>query len=390
MLAPSSPDDGIMDEEGTYLVTGGLGGLGLEVAGRLATNGAKHLVLLGRSAPKETAVERIEELRHEGVQVQIEQGDVSSEADVNRIIKNVQATLPALRGVVHCAGVLDDGALFEQAWSRFAKVMAPKISGAWNLHRATMGADLQFFVMFSSIASMLGSVGQGNYAAANAFLDALADYRRSNGLPGLALNWGAWSEVGMAAELGERNDARRAKYGAGTIALEHGLSVFETLLSRDCARMGIMPMNWGDYFSAADNTYPPLLETMAQESKAITRTAAPAAEFLQQLDDVPASERAEFVSNFVSDSIVRILSLNERPDPQQRLTEIGMDSLLALELRNQYERELGVAVSTATLLQGPTVAEFGALMLRKLSVPNQLRPASAAAIDSQDWEVGEL
>ena len=266
--------------------------------------------------------------------------------------------MPALRGVVHCAGVLDDGVLVEQTWSRFAKVMAPKIAGAWNLHRATMNADLQFFVMFSSIASMLGSAGQGNYAAANAFLDALAEYRRSNGLPGLALNWGAWSEVGMAAELGERSDARRAKYGAGTIAPEHGLNVFDTLLSRDCARMGIMPMNWRDYFSAADRAYPPLLERMAQESKATTRTAAPAAEFLEQLEDAPASARAELVSNFVRNTIRRVIGLDPTAplDPHQGLTEIGMDSLMAVEMRNALQVALGASLPSTVTLEYPTIA----------------------------------
>ncbi len=390
LLATSSQMNEAPDDNGTYLVTGGLGGLGLEAASRLVADGAKNLLLFARSKPQDKAMQRVEEFRRNGVQVQIEQGDVSNEDDVRRIIESAEGSMPPLRGVVHCAGVLDDGVLAEQSWPRFAKVMAAKVLGAWNLHRLTLQADLQFFVMFSSIASMLGSPGQGNYAAANAFLDGLAAYRRSSGLHGLSLNWGAWSEVGMAADGGDRVGASMAKFGAAEIVPEHGLDVLDKMLSRNCAQMGVLPMNWNEYFGNIGDAYPPLLGVIALQSKATSHTVDLGGAFLQKFENAPDNERGELVSNYVRDTIVRVLNLNDVPPAHQSLTEIGMDSLLAVELSNQFEREVGAAVSISSLLQGPTIAEFGALMLEQLSEPNSSRPVSENTTESQDWEDGEL
>ena len=189
----SSIDDGdfAIRDTGTYLVTGGLAGLGLLVAGRLVERGARSLVLLGRTAPTASAARTIEELAAMGASIRVEQADVSDLDALDQLLASIDAGPAPLAGVFHSAGTLDDGVLLQQSWSRFETVMAAKVHGAWNLHRLTRDRNLDCFVLFSSGASFLGSPGQGNHAAANAFMDALVHERRSRGLAALGVNWGA-------------------------------------------------------------------------------------------------------------------------------------------------------------------------------------------------------
>ncbi|MCA9971994.1 MAG: SDR family NAD(P)-dependent oxidoreductase, partial [Anaerolineales bacterium] len=187
--ADGAADAPLLHDNAAYLVTGGLGGLGLTVAQWMAAQGARHLVLVGRSAPSETAQGVLADLAAAGVDVHVARGDISQEADVQRILDDVNEALPPLRGIIHAAGVLDDGIISEQNWSRFARVMAPKVDGAHLLHALTRNVPLDFFVLFSSITSVLGSAGQANYVAANAYMDTLAAQRQMHGLPALSISW---------------------------------------------------------------------------------------------------------------------------------------------------------------------------------------------------------
>ena len=190
----TAPSNAVLRPDGTYLLTGGLGDLGLLVAGWLVGRGARNVVLLGRSDPGVEAGAVIAELEQGGARVLVARADVTHESELVRALKELQSELPPVCGVIHAAGMLDDGILMNQSWERFAPVLAPKVQGAWNLHRLTRDLPLDFFVLFSSAASLLGSPGQGNYAAANAFLDALAHHRRGLGLPALSINWGPWPD----------------------------------------------------------------------------------------------------------------------------------------------------------------------------------------------------
>ena len=205
----AGPDPSGAHGGGTYLITGGLGVLGLHAARTLAAGGATHLALLGRRAPSEPAEQAITELREAGVAVTVFAGDVADAELVETVVADIRATMGPLRGVIHAAGVLDDGTLRNLDWPRFEAVLRPKVAGAWNLHRATLADPLDVFVLYSSAAALLGASGQANYVAANAFLDALAHHRRAIGRPALSINWGAWDEAGMAARLddGQRSSA---------------------------------------------------------------------------------------------------------------------------------------------------------------------------------------
>ena len=187
--ARAKPADCQIRAHATYLVTGGMGAIGLRSAEWLIGKGAKSLVLVGRRDPSPHASERVGVLRGRGARITIRTADVANRDQMGAILTDIERELPPLAGVLHAAGVLDDGVFMEQTWDRMKRVLAPKAIGAWNLHYLTAGTALDFFLLFSSVASLTGSPGQSSYAAANAFLDALAHYRHRRGLPALSVNW---------------------------------------------------------------------------------------------------------------------------------------------------------------------------------------------------------
>jgi len=231
--------------DSTYLITGGLGGLGLATATWMAQRGARHLVLLGRSEPSPRAKGIVDQMQDEGIDVVIEQADVSDPAQLEQVFLRIDRNMPMLRGVIHAAGVLDDGALLNLDPVRMKNVMAPKVEGAWNLHTATANRPLDFFVLFSSAVSVLGSPGQGNYAAASAYLDAMAYFRRHMGLPAISINWGPWAEVGLAAEATERLKEQNAstQHLIKVIKIDQGLEMLEQLLAEPTPQMVVLPFD---------------------------------------------------------------------------------------------------------------------------------------------------
>ncbi|MEH1949612.1 MAG: type I polyketide synthase [Nostoc sp.] len=338
--------------EGSYLITGGLGALGLQLAQWLADKGAKHLVLTGRRQPSETAQQTITQIEEAGVEVSVLLGDISVKQDAASILAQVNASLPPLRGVIHAAGVLDDGVLQQMNWERFTKVMAPKIQGGWHLHQLTQELPLDFFVCFSSAASLLGSAGQGNYAAANAFLDGLADHRRSLGLPGLSVNWGAWGEGGMAARLADQFQSRIRSLGMSSIPPEQGLQILDRLLGESATSVGVFPVNWSVFVAQlpAEMKMPVLSAFIGSQSVAKeTKTS----EFLAQLKAAKASDRPQLMTNYLQGVVGKLLGFPDSQllDPQLGFFDIGMDSLLALELRNLLQTSLSCAVSATVLFE---------------------------------------
>ncbi|NJK63157.1 MAG: SDR family NAD(P)-dependent oxidoreductase, partial [Synechococcaceae cyanobacterium SM2_3_1] len=198
---PSTSPDLDLKADATYLITGGLGSLGLSLARQLVQWGARHLLLLGRRSPSVEAQREIDSLTQQGVEVVVAQADATRLQDLQAIFTRIESSLPPICGIIHAAGVLKDGTLQQLEWSDFWQVLAPKVAGSWNLHQLSQDLPLDFCVWFSSVAALMGSAGQGNYAAANAFMDGLSSYRHQQGLASLSINWGAWSTAGMAANL---------------------------------------------------------------------------------------------------------------------------------------------------------------------------------------------
>jgi acyl transferase domain-containing protein/NADPH:quinone reductase-like Zn-dependent oxidoreductase/acyl carrier protein len=375
--------------DASYLITGGFGGLGLRVAHWLVEHGARHLVLCGRRglpAEAHTAVAALEGL---GATVLCAQADISSQDGVQRLLERITASLPPLRGVIHAAGVLDDGVLERQNWTRFARVMAPKMAGAWALHRLTH--DLDFFALFSSAVCLMGSVGQGNYVAANAFLDALAQHRRALGLPGLSLNWGAWSEVGAAAE--RDFGPQLTGQGMQVIPPEQGLAVLAWALAQPAPQFGVLPIAWPVFMRQFDEAHPvpPVLAELVPQA---SLTASPGAgraaevEILAALQGAPAAERRALLCDFVRDRAASVLGFASAQalSLHTSLFDLGLDSLMAVELRNRLQTSLGNAVTLAATLifDHPTVeALTGYLATRLLEKPqdegHRLRTRDASA-----------
>jgi acyl transferase domain-containing protein/NADPH:quinone reductase-like Zn-dependent oxidoreductase/acyl carrier protein/NADP-dependent 3-hydroxy acid dehydrogenase YdfG len=358
MVSRSKPG---IDANASYLITGGLGSLGLFVARHLVSLGARHLVLMGRSEPSESARAVLIELEQGGVNVATVRGDVGTRADVDRVLQEIDDRMPPLRGIIHAAGVIDDGVLLQQRWDRFRGVMAPKVGGAWNLHAATDGRPLDFFVMFSSIVSLFGGQGQGNYAAANSFMDALAHYRRARGKNATSINWGPWADVGMAASLGSRDQQRWAQVGVSAIGIEQGMTILEDLLQDGPAQPCVFGVDWPTFLAQYPlGEEPKLLSSLAagvEKKRAAQPRAAAAPTLAKQLEEIPPNKRWNFVMTQVRGYAVKVLGTDESKliEPQQALNELGLDSLMAVELRNALGAAVGRPLPATLLFKYPSL-----------------------------------
>ncbi len=352
--------------DATYLITGGLGSLGMLVAGQLVSLGARNLLLVGVTQPSEAASAKIAELEGRGARILVRMADASVPEEAQAALDRITAEgMPALRGIIHAAGVLDDGMIVQQEWSRFDKVLRPKAAGAWNLHRLTEGRDLDFFVMFSSVASVLGSPGQSNYAAANAFLDGLAAQRAAAGLPGLSINWGPWS-VGMAAAGDDRDRKRREASGLAAIEPDKGLEAFTRLvLGGANGQMMIAPVLWPALrrqIAAGEEPafLKPLLEASAPAAKAET-TAAPSDNgkppLVLTLEAAAPRERLSLLTAFIRDRALKVLALEpDFPlDTRKPMNEMGFDSLMAVELKNALDAGIGRKLPATLVFEHPTI-----------------------------------
>ncbi|GAB2610914.1 hypothetical protein GCM10027168_49760 [Streptomyces capparidis] len=363
----------------TYLVTGGLGGLGLETARYLADQGARHLVLAGRGEPSPEAVRAVAELTGRGVRVEVRRADVSRYADVAALVAFVDASMPPLAGVVHAAGVLDDGLLLHQDLTRYRAVAGPKAAGAWHLHRATAGRDLDFFVLYSSAAALLGSPGQGTYAAANAFLDALAQHRAARGLPALSVNWGPWSGVGLAA----RPDRGGALASRGVLSLSprDGIAALDRLLRRPAAQACVLPLDRRALRADADSgLLPGLLTDLAAPARGGDEPSALRRELLAA---PPGRRRRALLARHCREEAARVLKLDAgRVDPTAPLGNMGFDSLMSLELRNRLEASCRVALPATLTWRFPTIEALVPFLAERMEVALDAAPAPAPGPDA--------
>lgn len=354
--------------DATYLVTGGLGGLGLAVARWMVDNGARNLVLVGRSGTSREAARRaVDELRGLA-RVEVGAVDVAVEGEVVALLARIDATMPPLKGIVHGAMVLDDGVVTQLDAERFRRVMGPKMLGAWNLHRHTSGHALDLFVTFSSFTSMTGNPGQGNYAAGNAFLDGLAHYRRGQGLAGLNVNWGSIREVGYIARTTGLNEAL-SRFGVRPVGIRAALDVLGRLLRAGTTQIGVMDTDWQrlvQYITALQLT--PRLSAVLASSAASPEVRTSGGVLRERLLGATGDERRELVTAYLREQAARVLrAAPEHVDPERPLTDLGLDSLMAVELSNRLEGELGIALPMGKLTAGRSITHLADALVEVLS-----------------------
>ena len=346
---------GELRKDRSYLVTGGLGGIGLAVAEWLTDLGAGTIVLNGRRPPGDDAQEAIRALEERGATIRVELADVSDSAAVDEMLARTDGELPPLGGVIHSVGVLSDGALTNQSWDRFETVLWPKVLGAWHLHRATADRDLDLFILFSSRVGVMGNPGQANHASANAFLDQLAGHRRALGLPGQAIAWGAWSEIGEAAEQKDRIERQRSALGGRWFTPQQGIRALDRLVRQDVTTSVVMAMDWSVFEEAVEDRPPFLEDLLSSEDEDGTDGAVSTDDLLTQLANAPARE--DVLVPFLQQELQAVLRLPSPPAPNVGFFDLGMDSLMAVEFRNRLNRALTGActVSNTVVFDYPDI-----------------------------------
>ena len=355
---PESPDhrrpSAPIRPDSAYLISGGLGGLGLLTAEWLVAQGARTLALLSRRAPSETALAQIEQLRSQGAEVTVICADVADATAVERICNELDAGAGRLKGVVHAAGVVTDALIGGVEVDQLERSLAAKTQGAINLHRATLGMKLDFWLAYSSAAAQLGSEGQATYASANAFLDALCSFRRGLALPAMSINWGPWAEVGMAARLEPVIVARYAERGVTPLRPEMGLRALEFALRSNAPQLTILQLDWARYLGGFRGQPPTLLERFGKHQKERLVRRGKLAEELKTLD---AEARRTRLTAFVLGEFARVSGLPgpDAVDTGRAFSEMGLDSLLALDFRNCLETELDCSLSPTLLFEHPNV-----------------------------------
>ncbi|HEX8847781.1 MAG TPA: type I polyketide synthase [Pyrinomonadaceae bacterium] len=363
--------------DGTYLITGGLGALGLTVARWMVEQGARRLVLMGRtmlpprSAWKQLAsegtaasqIQAIRELEALGASVHLAAVDAADESQVRAFLDTFeQEGWPSIRGVVHAAGVLHDSTLLQLDADSFNQTWLPKVAGSWLLHSLLSQESLDFLILFSSAASLLGSPGQANYAAANSFLDALAQQRRAQGLHALSINWGAWAEVGLAASA-ERG-GRLAQRGFQSIAPREGLEALAQLVRQDTAQAGVIPVDW----SLVREFNPeiaalPLFSQVAfvedETAEQITRANVKSSLTRELLLASELPERERLLDDYLRELLARVLRIAQTAiDPLKPINTMGLDSLMAIEFKNALETNLGILLPMVSIMQGPSISQL--------------------------------
>src|SRR5208282_2557140 len=387
--------------DGSYLISGGLGDLGLLVARWMIGQGARRLILLGRTklpprvnwnsveagsrlARQITAIRDLESL---GACVHLASVNVADEGELRGFLDEFRAEgWPPIRGVVHAAGVLQDGLLVQLDAAALNTVLRPKVMGGWLLHRLLQDDPLDFFILFSSAGSVLGQPGQGNYAAANAFLDTLAHHRQAQGQPALSINWGAWAGEGFADSVGgKRLAAHLALLGISSIAPGQALEILGRLLGQSATQVVAVPVNWKQY----REFYPeggasPLLSELAREEAEVPRPAGRTSERRNALLAAEPVERRSLLQSYLSEQVARVLGLSpSRLDVQQPLSHLGLDSLMAVELKNRIAVDLKVNVPVVKFLQGFSVDQAVTQVLEQLAAGAANPPATPAPAVTQ-------
>jgi phthiocerol/phenolphthiocerol synthesis type-I polyketide synthase C len=367
VVEPEPLRHGQLRSDATYVITGGLGALGLSLAEFFASRGARSLALLGRSAPTDQTWERIEALRRQGILADTVAVDVADRAALDAVFARLRSAGRPVRGVVHAAGLLDDATIANLTGPQLRRVLAPKVGGARNLDAVTAEDPLDFFLLFSSAAALVGNPGQAAYAAGNAYMDALAESRRARGLPGTSVQWGPIADIGLAAQDDNRG-ARLADRGMSGVTVDEAWPALTRVLERDEQVVGYVEMNLRRWFDAYPDTAAlPSWGDLVREARQDENVPARAGGgFVGDLRAAPAQERQALIEGKITELAGRVLRIDPAEiDRDTPFKALGLDSLMGLELRNRLESVFGLTLSPTLLwAYGRTSALAGLLTER--------------------------
>ncbi|MFV8233373.1 type I polyketide synthase [Mycolicibacterium fortuitum] len=370
----------------SYLITGGLGAIGLHTASYLAQLGAEDIVLTSRREPDADAQRLIEEITERyKTRVHVFTADVGEESEVTKLLERIRREVAPLGGVVHLAGVLDDALLGQQDLDRFRTTLAPKAFGAEYLDRLTKADDLDFFIVSSSVSSLFGSPGQANYATANALLDGLIAQRRAQGLPATGINFGPWGQGGMAS-----SEAATANISAqGLIPLDPSaaLAALAEVVANGAGQAAVIKANWQRAAKVLGSSRPPILDLVLPSA---VGEVVGDSEVLKQLLEIPVQQRAGFVTEFLQKEVQNFLRLASPPAATSRFLDLGTDSLMAIELRNRLHTQFGgkFTLNATAVFDYPTIGGLAEYLVAQLpdaeaaeatTEPSEPEPEPAAA-----------
>jgi NADPH:quinone reductase-like Zn-dependent oxidoreductase/SAM-dependent methyltransferase/acyl carrier protein len=377
--------------DGCYLITGAFGGYGKVLARWLADCGARHLVLTSRGgASNPKAAEFVAELQDRGVEVRVVSADVGAPNDVRRLVEEIKSSAQPLRGLFHLAMVIDDAPLASLTPERMRTVLEPKAHGAWLLHEATREMKLDCFVMFSSVSSIFGNPAQGNYSAANAFLDSLAHHRQALGLPALTVNWGVLGGAGYVAR-NERVADFLARQGTTEISPGEATALLESFLRAGSAQAISIRVDWGkwrQFFRSMQEN--PLLEHIfaaLENQEAVGATS----DWRSRIDAASPAEKQTVICQAVREAVASVLRV--KPDSlrdDQPLTDLGLDSLMGVEIETSLEAAVGVALPPTSLMRARTIGQIASLIAGHLGGATAVAESAPVAVQAEATSAVDL
>ena len=333
----------------------------------MVEKGAGHLLLMGRGEASAEALKVIEKLETRGARVAVEYADVADPEQLSNVLRDIDGSLP-LRGVFHAAAVFEDCVSFNLNQERLRQVWVPKVQGAWNLHVQTLDKPLDYFVLFSSVAAFFGNAGQAGYVCANAYLDFLAFFRKGLGLPATAIGWGRLGQVGWAAR--NREVARHLEsIGILGLRTRQALGLLGRLLREGTTHAAILKIDWQRWQSLTSSDWVPgrIRQLVEDEFQGLAVSGIESTA-RQNLLAAPVGERLAMMESLLRDRLAQVLGTTaDNLNMERPVTELGLDSLMGIELRNWIEKELRTNLPSVELLRGPSIARLAELLVQSLN-----------------------
>ncbi len=385
-VLPAAP---ALAADATYLVTGGVGGFGLKSARWLAGLGAGHLVLLGRRGLDTPGIaDAVAELQALGTQVHVYTCDVTERSALAAVLSEIRRDLPPLRGVLHAAMVLDDALLRNLDATRFRAALAPKVQGAWNLHQLTLDLALDFFIMYSSATTFIGNPGQANYVAANLFLESLAAMRRAEGLAATCVCWGAIGDVGYLTRHAAVKDGLQARLGGDALTSDQALAVLGAMLASNQDGLAVLDFDWHTLQRFLPATQAPRYDDLRRKAGGSNASGDQTEDIRSLLMGKSAEETLDIVATLLAGEVAQILQIPaERIDRSRSLYDIGMDSLMGMELVLGIEKRFGVSLPVMALNEGPSILRIAERLTASL---NGQGGENATEMNSADTQLKDM